>query len=121
MRVINALAKSRQQSSKPYFDAIRRSFLTANLPELSEFPKNINSHESLYKFSIENRELFWSTIAKRRINWFKEFTQVTSGSFGDEDFRLKWFADGKLNVTGKHWRRSSLVFALTSALTVLDP
>ena len=99
MRVLNALVKNNLQL-KPYLNVTRRSFLTANVPELSEFPSTINSHESLYKFSIENRELFWSTIAKRRINWYKEFTQVTSGSFSDEDFRLKWFADGKLNVSG---------------------
>ena len=101
MRVLNLLAQ-KHTHLKPYFNVIKRSFLTASLPELSEFPKRINNPESLYKFSIENRELFWSTIAKRRINWFKEFTQVTSGSFDDENFRLKWFADGKLNVSGKN-------------------
>lgn len=121
MRVLNALVKTQHQhlhyqTSKTCFDVIRRSFLTASLPELSEFPKTINSHESLHKFSIENRELFWSTIAKRRINWFKEFTQVTSGSFGDEDFRLKWFADGKLNVSvncvDRHYKKTPNKVAL---------
>ena len=76
-------------------------FLTAGMPELSSFPDTIKSHESLYKFSIENRDLFWQTIARKRLDWMTDFTEVTSGNFNDEDFQLKWFIGGKLNVAGK--------------------
>jgi hypothetical protein len=30
----------------------------------------------------------------------KEFNEVTTGNFRDENFMLKWFLDGKLNVSG---------------------
>ena len=75
-------------------------FLTAPFPELKHFPDTIESYSSLHKFSIENKELFWSYLAKSRLEWFEEFTQVTEGKFTDEDFRLRWFLGGKLNVSG---------------------
>jgi hypothetical protein len=78
-----------------------RLFLTANLKELDQFPKEINSYESLYKFSIEHSDKFWSVLARSRLQWHKDFTKVTSGNFGDSDFRLKWFLNGKLNASGK--------------------
>lgn len=78
-----------------------RPFLTAKFPELAHFPKEINSYESLHRFSIEQNEQFWSTVAKSRLEWMKPFTQVKSGNFGQPDFDLKWFQDGKLNVAGK--------------------
>jgi hypothetical protein len=77
-------------------------FLTAKFPELKEFSEyNIKSYEDLYKFSIEHNELFWSTLAKSRLDWYELFTQVRSGDFTDENFSLKWFLGGKLNVSGK--------------------
>lgn len=79
---------------------LKRLFLTANFPELTEFPSSINSYESLHKFSIENADLFWGTLARSRLEWSHPFSKVTSGSFNDKDFNLKWFIDGKLNVSG---------------------
>ena len=76
------------------------SFLTAPLPELKFFPDNLKYYESLHKFSIKNRELFWSHMARSRLEWFEDFTETTSGEFTDEDFHLKWFIGGKLNVSG---------------------
>ena len=87
----------------------RQGFLTANLPELSAFPKSIQNYESLHKFSIENRELFWGTIAKSRLQWYQDFKKVTEGNFGDEDFHLKWFIDGKLNVSGSSKRKTHFI------------
>lgn len=75
-------------------------FLTTDLAELSSFPDTIKSHESLYKYSIEKREEFWQVIARNRLEWVQDFDQVTSGEFSDEDFALKWFINGKLNVSG---------------------
>lgn len=76
-------------------------FLTTNLPELKLFPDWIKSHESLYKFSIEQRDLFWQVLASTRLEWIKDFNKVTVGDFNDENFNLKWFVDGKINVSGK--------------------
>jgi len=84
-----------------YFTNIQtRLFLTAHLKELDQFPKKINSYESLYKFSIDQSDTFWSVLAKSRLQWFEDFTKVSSGDFGDKDFRLKWFLNGKLNASG---------------------
>ncbi len=77
-----------------------RTFLSAPLNELNEFPRTIDSYEKLYKFSLDQNEKFWSTIAKNRIEWFKLFDQTTSGKFSDENFQLRWFLNGKLNVSG---------------------
>lgn len=81
------------------FPVAARSFLSAPFPELSALPKSIDSYEKLHKFSIENSELFWSTVAKSRIDWIKDFDKVTSGSFSDKEFNLKWFINGKINVS----------------------
>ena len=80
---------------------VKRYFLTAKFPELSLFPKTIQNYENLHKFSIENQAVFWGTLAKSRLEWYQEFKKVTEGTFNDENFNLKWFIDGKLNVSGK--------------------
>jgi hypothetical protein len=83
------------------FELVKRFFLTAKLPELASFPKTIKNYESLHKFSIENQEIFWGTLAKSRLQWYESFKKVHDGKFSDENFNLKWFIDGKLNVSGK--------------------
>jgi acetyl-CoA synthetase len=40
---------------------------------------------------------FWAEKAQR-LTWTKPFTQVKDVSFKRDDFRIKWFADGVLNV-----------------------
>ena len=83
-----------------------KDFLTSEFPELRQFPTGIDSYEKLHRFSVENNDLFWSTIAKSRLQWIQEFSQVKSGDFNDENFKLKWFIDGKLNVSGKHTKKT---------------
>jgi hypothetical protein len=78
-----------------------RKFLTVPFDELNLLPKSIDSHEKLYKYSIEETEKFWSCIGKNRLEWFQVFDKTTNGGFYDEDFNLKWFINGKLNVSGK--------------------
>lgn len=77
-------------------------FLTSNFPELSKFPNEIDSYEKLYKFSLENNSQFWEVLAKTRLEWFNMFDQVNNNSkFSQlEDFKLKWFLNGKINVSG---------------------
>ena len=41
---------------------------------------------------------FWRDVAAR-LDWIKPFTQVKDVSWNREDFRIKWFADGVLNVS----------------------
>ncbi len=58
---------------------------------------NDENYIKMYERSVENPEGFWRDAAKR-IDWFEPFTQVKSGGFTG-DIRIKWFLDGKLNVS----------------------
>jgi acetyl-CoA synthetase len=51
----------------------------------------------MYEQSVKNPEAFWSEVAKR-IDWIKPWTKVKEGSFTG-DVQIKWFVDGKLNVS----------------------
>lgn len=51
----------------------------------------------MYEQSIKDPEGFWGEHAKR-IDWFQPWTKVKDGSF-DGDVRIRWFIDGKLNVS----------------------
>ena len=50
-----------------------------------------------YARSIEDSVGFWGRVG-RRLNWIKPFTQVRDVSFLPEDFRIRWYEDGVLNV-----------------------
>ena len=41
---------------------------------------------------------FWTDVAKR-LDWIKPFTVVKDVSYDAKDFRIRWFADGVLNVS----------------------
>ena len=43
-------------------------------------------------------DAYWTGIGKR-LDWIKPFTQVKDVSFDASDFRIRWFADGQLNVS----------------------
>ena len=51
-----------------------------------------------YARSIGDSNAYWGEIG-RRIDWLKPFTQVKDVSFRVEDFRIRWYADGALNVS----------------------
>jgi len=51
----------------------------------------------MYEQSVKDPEGFWGEQAKR-LDWFKPWTKVKEGSF-EGDVRIKWFTDGKLNVS----------------------
>jgi acetyl-CoA synthetase len=55
-------------------------------------------YERLYAESVRDPERFWSGIAQR-IDWIKPFSKVKDTSFAAEDFRVRWFQDGTLNVS----------------------
>ncbi|MCE5334421.1 MAG: acetate--CoA ligase [Desulfobacteraceae bacterium] len=58
---------------------------------------NNEQYLKMYEQSVKDPEGFWGEVAKR-IDWFEPFTKVKAGSF-DGDIRIKWFVDGKLNVS----------------------
>ncbi len=51
-----------------------------------------------YAESVNDPNGFWKRIAGR-LDWFKAPTQIQDVSFNAEDFRIRWFADGELNVS----------------------
>ncbi len=51
-----------------------------------------------YQASIADPNRFWGLIGQR-LQWMKPFTRVKDVSFLPEDFRVRWFYDGVLNVS----------------------
>ncbi len=50
-----------------------------------------------YALSITDSERFWGLVGQR-LNWIKPYTRVRDVSFLPEDFRVRWYFDGVLNV-----------------------
>jgi acetyl-CoA synthetase len=55
-------------------------------------------YADLYRESAEDPETFWRREAQR-IDWIKPFTTVKETSFREEDFGIRWFGDGTLNLS----------------------
>jgi acetyl-CoA synthetase len=51
-----------------------------------------------YAHSLANPEQFWREIGQR-LDWITPYTQVKDVSFQADDFRVRWFYDGVLNVS----------------------
>ena len=54
-------------------------------------------YEKLYAESIENPDQFWGKISER-LFWQKKPTKIQNTSFNLNDFHIRWFEDGQLNV-----------------------
>ncbi len=59
---------------------------------------NSEKYETLYKESINNGDNFWSKQADR-IDWYKKFSTVKNVKYSNKDVNIKWYEDGKLNVS----------------------
>ncbi len=59
---------------------------------------NSEKYEALYKESINNGDNFWSKQADR-IDWYKKFSTVKNVKYSNKDVNIKWYEDGKLNVS----------------------
>jgi acetyl-CoA synthetase len=55
-------------------------------------------YEELYRASVEDPEAFWKEQAGR-LEWMEPFTTVKDVSYDRKDLHIRWFADGKLNVS----------------------
>src|SRR5687768_6407273 len=53
-------------------------------------------YKSVYKKSVEDPEAFWSEVAST-FSWKKKWNKVLQWDFKNPD--VKWFLDGKLNIT----------------------
>lgn len=59
---------------------------------------NPQRYRQMYLNSIANSEEFWGYHGQR-LNWITPYQAVKNTSFKQDDFRIKWFEDGVLNVT----------------------
>ena len=50
-----------------------------------------------YAESLRDPDAFWGRIAER-IDWLKAPTRIKDTNFARDDFRIRWFEDGELNV-----------------------
>jgi acetyl-CoA synthetase len=55
-------------------------------------------YQAMYEESVRNPDAFWDREAKR-LDWIKPFTKVKNTSFDPGAVSIKWFEDGRLNVS----------------------
>ena len=54
-------------------------------------------YEGMYAESFNNKEQFWSRVAKSHLTWSKDFTKIKNTNY-DGNVSIKWFEDGELNA-----------------------
>ena len=54
--------------------------------------------EQLYSLSIKDPDFFWGTLAKQFLTWEEPFKTVMDCDMAKGD--IKWFTEGKINVSG---------------------
>jgi len=54
-------------------------------------------YQRLYQESLRDPAGFWARMG-RRIDWIQPYSKVKDVSFDEQDFRIRWYYDGKLNV-----------------------
>jgi acetyl-CoA synthetase len=57
---------------------------------------SLADYQKTYELSVQEPEKFWEGIANE-FEWSKPFTKVLDWSF--DDYSVKWFEDGQLNIT----------------------
>jgi acetyl-CoA synthetase len=71
-------------------------------PVSAEWAKRALIDAAAYEAAVQRVETdpdgYWGDLG-RRLDWSKPFSQVKDVSFHREDFRIRWFADGELNVS----------------------
>ncbi|MDI9314362.1 MAG: acetate--CoA ligase [Hydrotalea sp.] len=56
-----------------------------------------DDYKKLYAESLSNPDKFWGEVGKR-LDWMKPYSQVKDTSYDINNFHIKWFADGQLNI-----------------------
>jgi len=59
---------------------------------------NAERYDALYQESLADPDRFWRREAEQ-ITWMKPFTTVNESSFDKDNFGVRWFGDGELNVS----------------------
>jgi acetyl-CoA synthetase len=57
---------------------------------------SLADYQKTYELSVNEPEKFWANVANE-FEWSKPFTKVLDWSF--DDYSVKWFEDGQLNIT----------------------
>ena len=65
---------------------------------VNESKINSENYISLYKESIEDGEEFWSKQGNR-IDWYEKYTKIKNTKYSNKDVSIKWYEDGRLNVS----------------------
>src|SRR3984957_3863096 len=55
-------------------------------------------YDSMCAESLEAPQRLWGDIG-RRIDWINDFSRVKDTSYAPDEFHIRWFYDGKLNVS----------------------
>ncbi len=59
---------------------------------------NAEQYASMYEASVSDPDAFWGEHGKR-LDWIRPYTKVKNTSFDFHNVSIKWFEDGKLNVS----------------------
>lgn len=92
--VRQTLKKTRQFVLGPSW--LRTVSTTTPFPEFADLTQ-IQSHDDLHKFSLENPKEFWGRLARSRLQWDQDFQTVFDCCMEEGNF--KWFLEGKLNAS----------------------
>lgn len=57
----------------------------------------LKKHSVKKNQEVDNSNLLWDEIG-RKLDWIKPYTKIQDTSFDLEDFRIRWYEDGTLNV-----------------------
>ena len=60
---------------------------------------NAGTYAAMREAAKADPDAFFGEAAKARLQWMRPFTTVKDTSFALDDFRIRWFADGVLNVS----------------------
>ncbi len=60
---------------------------------------NAEAYAAMRAAAKADPDAFFGEAAKARLQWMRPFTTAKDTSFALEDFRIRWFADGVLNVS----------------------
>jgi acetyl-CoA synthetase len=58
----------------------------------------LDDYRRLYRESVSDPDGFWRRVAQR-VDWIRPPTRIKDASFALDDFHVRWYADGQLNVS----------------------
>uniref|UniRef100_A0A914WNE0 Acetyl-coenzyme A synthetase N-terminal domain-containing protein n=1 Tax=Plectus sambesii TaxID=2011161 RepID=A0A914WNE0_9BILA len=76
---------------------IRFAPLTESLPEISALDKSLTNRDAIYRYSLDQSDKFWATLARSRLDWYSDFHTVQNCDMAKGQF--EWFSGGKLNAS----------------------